>query len=415
MPIISFMKFLLISLLVPFSMAWALPRIDPNKATVCAMTLNSDEERALFEAEVKKHPNDYNPIVELTEYGDSDWFEKACKSGVRCDQLLISGHFTDTFTGTHNGKRRSLALEKMIDKNCSNTCDGILKNPAEIFLMGCNTVATKKEVLRSKDEYRAALKKDGLSEPRIDTILENRYGFMGDDNVTRFQRAFSGSVDGVDAIKKIYGFKDKGPSGRTVDPMLREYFSQKGLYESLQTALTARQSRQLVEFNEELPRALSNTVFGQCDGKGRSPKDRINCNILNGNPSTRLQAMVDAMTQPDWNTYVPTINKLIDEFNSGKLRFNPQEFEDINQITESQSIRNSVLNQFRTHPSPTIRNEWRKFGEFFGFFGDSASARSPARRESRIGKDFLNETPSERPASRRGVDDTFLDGLAPRR
>ena len=55
------------------------PVIDPDKFTVCAITINSDDEKKVFEREMKKHPNKFNPIVELTNFGqEGEWFQKSC-------------------------------------------------------------------------------------------------------------------------------------------------------------------------------------------------------------------------------------------------------------------------------------------------------------------------------------------------
>lgn len=74
------------------------PKLDPNKYTICAITINSDDEKKVFQNYTSKHPAKFNPVVELTTLGDqSNWFKKACESGIKCDQLIISGHFAGSF------------------------------------------------------------------------------------------------------------------------------------------------------------------------------------------------------------------------------------------------------------------------------------------------------------------------------
>ena len=60
--------------------------------TVCAITINSDDEKRAFERYLPAA--DYR-VVELTRRGEPDWLAQACRSGVRCDALVISGHFDD--------------------------------------------------------------------------------------------------------------------------------------------------------------------------------------------------------------------------------------------------------------------------------------------------------------------------------
>lgn len=393
------MKFLILPLfLLPWA-AQAIPQLDPNKATVCAMTLNSDEERALFEAEVKKHPSKYNPIVELTDFGGRDWFDKACSSGIRCDQLLVSGHFSSGFTGTHNGVRRSLPLKEMEKRGCTNTCDGIMDHPYEVFLMGCNTLSTKKLDSRTPASYAEHLVHDGVSRPTAELIAEGRYGTMGDDNISRVKRSFRGQK------KQLYGFDSIGPSGKTVDPMLRRYFQQTSLLDGLERARAARSMNHVLAANDLLAGELSATAFTQCNAGADSEKDRRVCKLLHPSigVADKLDVMVDAMAQSDWVKYVPTINEFIDELERKRPTLKQHEivaFEDaVNQITESAQIRRQVRALHDQTSFAAVKAEWRKFGEFFGFFSGTAPA-------SRIGDDFL-QTPA--PTGRLGAD--FLDGI----
>src|ERR1700720_4218428 len=61
-----------------------------DKKTVCTITVNSPEEKEIFRRNL---PQDDFQFVELVERGRPDWLESACRTAVRCDVLLISGHF----------------------------------------------------------------------------------------------------------------------------------------------------------------------------------------------------------------------------------------------------------------------------------------------------------------------------------
>ena len=63
-------------------------RAEPK--TVCTITVNSADERETFRRNL---PPDQYQFVELVERGRPDWLASACRKGVRCDVLLISGHF----------------------------------------------------------------------------------------------------------------------------------------------------------------------------------------------------------------------------------------------------------------------------------------------------------------------------------
>ena len=157
------------------------PKIDPNKFTICTATINSSNEKAVFEEVAASNKERFNPIVELTDFGD-DWFKKACESQIRCDQLVISGHFGGNFFGESG---LSLKFNELEDQSCSRTCEGIMSSPLEVFLFGCNTLATKAKDSRSPEEYLNALLTDRIPRAQADAIVESRYGITDDDNKTR--------------------------------------------------------------------------------------------------------------------------------------------------------------------------------------------------------------------------------------
>src|SRR5690606_1481350 len=177
----------------------------------------SDNEKKVFESQIKKYPKKFNPIVELTDMGeDDDWFDVACSSGLRCDQLVISGHFGGTFFGE---SEKSLSMGELESKGCSKTCEGILGQPYEVFLMGCNTLASKEMDHRSPVQYLQVLLNDGIPRAQAEMVVESRYGQSGDDFKSKMQRAFGGE------IKQLYGFDSVGPSGKNVEGFLKNYFS----------------------------------------------------------------------------------------------------------------------------------------------------------------------------------------------
>lgn len=85
----------------PASLNEQMLAIDVKKPTVCTVTLNSTDEREIFR---KSLPN-FNHI-ELADVSDQvinksnrggRWLENACNKGVKCDILVVSGHFAGTF------------------------------------------------------------------------------------------------------------------------------------------------------------------------------------------------------------------------------------------------------------------------------------------------------------------------------
>ena len=64
-----------------------------QKQTVCTVTVNSPDEREVFRESL---PADKFDFVELVERGRPDWLASSCRKGVRCDVLMVSGHFAGT-------------------------------------------------------------------------------------------------------------------------------------------------------------------------------------------------------------------------------------------------------------------------------------------------------------------------------
>lgn len=380
--------------------AWALPTLDPNKFTVCSMTLNSSEEREVFRRQVARDPAHFNPMVELTELGDSaDWFREACRSGVQCDQVIISGHFTDGFGGTSEGIRRSLKLDDMERMGCQNTCDGILDHPYEVFLLGCNTLATKADDDRTPEVYLNHLLEDGVPKSRAELIVEARYGTMGESNKTRIERAFRGQR------KMLYGFNARGPSGATIEDMLKEYFAKTSLRSGLKKAQAARLTATVEAVNTILADSLDRTAFDQCEAGSDNDRDKKMCALRNPNLSLdrRLAIIEEALQGDDWFRYVPAINRFFRQNPPGEMT--PAQRRTIASLASNNVIGRQVRNLARSS-APAVRAEWNFFADTIGFVSGSQSA--PARSRDPIG-DIIERTPSQRPKKSRL--DGILDGI----
>lgn len=289
------------------------PILDPEKFTICAATINSDNERKIFEEQIKKNPNAFNPVVELTSFGDeSDWFSEACKSGIRCDQLIISGHFGGSFFGT-SGKE--LGLDLIEEKGCAKTCEGILSHPYEVFLFGCNTLADKTLDSRTPDQYLQVLLSDNIPRDQALMIVESRYGLTVEANRTRMSRAFTG------AQKQLYGFSSIGPSGKNVEGFLTDYFAKSNLGERLEKLQAARLISKVDFTNKSLAESLKLTAFAQCSAgtqEGTPVKDDVICPLRDPANSIdkKIEIVIEAFAQPDYLIYVKVIS---DFFNSNPL------------------------------------------------------------------------------------------------
>ena len=183
--------------------------------TVCTITVNSPDEKEVFQRYL---PRDGYRFVELVERGRPDWLASACRQGVRCDALIISGHFDggDEFYTDRLDAREYLPMQELERASCSDSCPGLFAQLKEVYLFGCNTLNA--EAMRSASaEIGRSLVRSGHSPAdadRISRMLSERHG---ESNRDRMRHIFKD-------VPVLYGFSSKAPLGRTAGPLLERYF-----------------------------------------------------------------------------------------------------------------------------------------------------------------------------------------------
>ncbi len=186
-----------------------------DKKTVCTITVNSPDEREMFRRNLR--PDEYD-FVELVERGRPDWLTSACRKGVHCDLLIISGHFDggDEFYSDRLDAREFLPVDEMERASCSDSCPGLFSQLKEVYLFGCNTLNA--EAMRSASaEIGRSLVRSGHSPAdaeRLSLVLNERHG---ESNRDRMRRIFKD-------VPIIYGFSSKAPLGTMAAPILDRYF-----------------------------------------------------------------------------------------------------------------------------------------------------------------------------------------------
>ena len=110
-----------------------------ERKTVCTITVNSPDERETFRRYLPAGDYDF---VELVERGRPDWLASACRRNVRCDALIISGHFDggDVFYTDRFDQSESLPTDELDRASCSDSCPGVFSQLKEVYLFGCNTL-----------------------------------------------------------------------------------------------------------------------------------------------------------------------------------------------------------------------------------------------------------------------------------
>src|SRR6266404_8950325 len=186
-----------------------------DKKTVCSITVNSPDEKEAFRRSLP--PNRYQ-FVELVERDRSDWLESACRKGIRCDVLVISGHYDggNEFFSDQLETREFLPVAEMERVSCSDSCPGLFSQLKEVYLFGCNTLQAQ-PVRSASGEIARSLIRSGYSPAeaeRQSQVLSERHG---ESNRDRMRLIFKD-------VPVIYGFSSKAPLGATAGPMLDRYF-----------------------------------------------------------------------------------------------------------------------------------------------------------------------------------------------
>ena len=98
-------------LLALLTVLCVLPQAHAAKSTVCTITVNSADEKQTFRRYL---PEDKYQFVELVERGRPDWLASACRQQVRCDVLIISGHFNGSeFFSEHLDSNEFMTFAEM--------------------------------------------------------------------------------------------------------------------------------------------------------------------------------------------------------------------------------------------------------------------------------------------------------------
>lgn len=155
-------------------------------------------------------------VVELVpDNKDPNWFEKSCATAPRCDVVIFSGHFGGLFFGESSSQ--TLSVKELQKARELGTCENILKAPRSVFLMGCNTLATKTPDHRSVSDYLNVLVGDGFPLSLAEGAAAARYLDFGRSMNEKMQSIFSNA-------NYIAGFETTGPLGAQAAPLLDRTF-----------------------------------------------------------------------------------------------------------------------------------------------------------------------------------------------
>ncbi len=187
----------------------------PGKQTVCTVTVNSADEKQAFQRYL---PSDKYQFVELVEHGREDWLDAACRTGVQCDVLIISGHYDGghEFFSDRIEAREYLPVSELERASCSDSCPGLFSKLKEVYLFGCNTL--NPEPQRSVPaEITRNLVQGGMPRADADKLVRALNVRHGASARERIRQVFKD-------VPAIYGFSSVAPLGPVAADKLSRYF-----------------------------------------------------------------------------------------------------------------------------------------------------------------------------------------------
>jgi hypothetical protein len=339
------------ALVAGFPFLWAVFAVevsaDPLK--VCTFSFNAPEEVAVFESRLP--PTDFEfldvppraPLGEtradgatgtppaVTEDGRG-WLQGVCQSGVECDVVVLSAEFAGKFFGRYGG---SLSLQEMEEASCRASCDGLFRAPREVFLLGCNTLATKDEDHRGPEVYLQVLLDHDFDRASAERVVAMRYGPLGPTFREALRRVFMG-------VPRIYGFSSVAPSGPHSGPMLERYFSLVGDYRSHLEKLRPESPP-----NRALATAFAGTSFVETSGLAPSDPAAADRDLICGlyderKPiAERLEIVKQMMTRSDLLVFVPSVQQFVNRHPSDDMRSEERVL--FEEVQRNQAARERVL------------------------------------------------------------------------
>ena len=197
-----------------------------QQKTVCTITVNSPDEKEAFR---QKLPADKYRFVELVESGRPDWLASACRKGVQCDVLVISGHFAGSnFFSEELDTKEFLPVDEMERVSCSESCPGLFSKLKEVYLFGCNTLNAE-----AGDPSATPMAAPVASPMAVSDVLRDTRS-----RVNRSTERFAGEESSRERMRRIfthvpviYGFSSKAPIGENAAGMLNRYLRNGGTRE----------------------------------------------------------------------------------------------------------------------------------------------------------------------------------------
>ncbi len=205
------------------SVAAAGPAPADTRQTVCTITINSSDEK---EALRRRLPESRFRFVELVQPGKRDWLNEACRTPVRCDVLVLSGHYDgrSVFYSDRPEDRRYREFLPVADlerQSCSASCPTLFSQLKEVYLFGCNTLNPAPQSRTTAEIQRSLLRSGARSSSDAQRRTRAMSTGLDGGSRDRMREVFAG-------VPVIYGFRSLAPVGEVAGPVLERYLKDGG-------------------------------------------------------------------------------------------------------------------------------------------------------------------------------------------
>lgn len=279
----------------------------PGRLRVCFLSLNDPAELEAFRQHLGTRRFEFvdlaaaaahTPAIGAADPARPPWLLDACRPDAPCDMVIFTGEFAGRFFGTRGV---SLSLQELEEASCNPRCDGLFHAPREVFLLGCNTLASKDADRRTPEEYLRVLLEHNFDRPAAERVVAARYGPLGPSFRESLRRIFAG-------VPRLYGFASVAPLAPYTAPRLERYLRALPNYHAALEDPTLEAGR-----NGTLLAAFAGTALIQTTGltpaESGAAQHALICALYDERRSVaeRLTIAYGLLQRPDALAFIPTL------------------------------------------------------------------------------------------------------------